>query len=72
MFQKKLFDSHIEPACAYCALGEPTQDGEAILCERRGIVLPSYHCRKYVYDPLRRTPKLPPELARFDRSDFTL
>ena len=73
MFKKKLFGSHIEPACAYCEHGDYTSDHKSILCVKRGIVAPSYSCRKYLYAPLKRIPKgVNPQLPTFSAEDFSL
>ena len=29
-------------------------------------------CRKFIYDPLRRTPRTAPKLGKFDPEDFSL
>lgn len=73
MVLKKLFGNYIEPACQYCCLGRDTSDGQKVLCEKAGVVLPSYSCKKFIYDPLKRIPtrqvtKLPP----LEQSDFKL
>ena len=52
----KLFGKNIEPACAYCAHGFWASDHKMILCEKKGVVAPFYHCRKFVYAPLKRVP----------------
>ena len=72
MFKPKLFGNNIEPSCAYCEHGTPTQDTMAILCEKCGIVTADYSCRRFVYDPLSRVPKVMPPLMKFDKSDFEL
>ena len=66
MFKKPFYGSRIAPACAYCAA-----DSRMVLCRQRGVVSPYYCCRKFVYDPLQRTPHRQ-ELPRFDPSDFSL
>ena len=70
--KKKLYGNHIEPACAYCARGTVSKDGQMILCDKRGIVAQDFRCRKFVYDPLRRVPKQAPILPDFDEKDFEL
>ncbi len=70
--QKKLFGSKIEPACSYCGWGNPTGDGAMILCEKQGVVDLHFSCRHFRYDPLRRVPKRPAPLPKFDNSDFSL
>ena len=72
MFKPKLFGNKIEPSCGYCEHGTLTQDKAAILCQKRGIVIADYSCRKFVYDPLSRQPKVQPPLMKFDKSDFEL
>lgn len=72
MFKPKLFKTDIEPSCSYCEFGTLSQDKAAILCSKCGIVTPDYSCRKFVYDPLCRAPKMRPPLMQFDKSDFEL
>ena len=71
MFKKPFYGSRIAPACAYCAHGSPAADSRMVLCRQRGVVSPYYCCRKFVYDPLQRTPHRQ-ELPRFEPSDFSL
>lgn len=68
----KLFGTNVEPACAYCAHGFWASDHQMILCAKKGVVAPHYHCRKYVYAPLKRVPKKAPRLPEYDKSDFEL
>ncbi len=62
----------ITPACAYCAFGQRATDPRMILCEKSGVVAPTYHCRKYQYDPLARVPRRRPKLPHFTSEDFSL
>jgi len=72
MFHIRLFNPNIEPCCAYCEHGTLTKDGQAILCRRRGVMLPGSSCRKFTYDPILRIPSRPPKLPKFDAEDFSL
>ena len=54
----KLFRKDMEKRCAYCASGVRISETE-VACERRGIVDCAGHCRRFVYDPLRRVPPRP-------------
>jgi len=72
MFTPKLFDSNIEPCCAYCEHGSFTQDRQSILCQKRGVTLPSDSCRKFKYDPIARVPGRRPDLPEYDAKDFSL
>lgn len=71
---RKLFGKSILPACKHCEHGKffKNQDKNHILCSRKGVVAPDYHCRKYKYDPLKRVPKKNPTLPSYKQSDFTL
>ncbi len=70
--KSKLFSDDIPPACAYCKHGFTTWDGKTVLCKKNGVCNPGFSCRKYRYDPLKRIPKRPRALPKFDRSDFEL
>ena len=72
MFKQKLFNSNIEPSCGYCLHGTRTQDKEAILCQKKGIVTEDFRCRKFIYDPISRQPKVQPKMIKYDKSDFEL
>lgn len=72
MLRPKIFDPKIEPCCAYCENGTPTQDGQSILCKKCGVMLPSASCRRFVYDPLERVPKRQAALPHYDAKDFSL
>lgn len=68
-----LFEKKIDPRCAYCQRGTPL-DGEQVACVKKGIVSPSGSCRRFRYDPLKRTPPKPmaADFDRFKDEDFTL
>jgi len=62
----------IEPSCAYCLNGKHSPVEGEILCKKTGVRDPSSYCDKFAYDPLKRQPKRPPPLPRFDEGDFAL
>lgn len=62
----------IPPACEYCSYGQHGANPRMILCEKTGVVAPTYHCRKYQYDPLERIPHRQPKLPDFSVADFSL
>ncbi len=68
-----LFDKHIPPRCSYCQWGTPL-DEEQMMCVKKGIVAYTGSCRRFRYDPLRRTPPKPlaASFDRFKDEDFTL
>ena len=72
MFGSKLFSKEIEPACAYCRFGFATADGKLVLCEKKGVCQLYDSCRKFRYAPLKRIPKRPKSLPKYDPSEFQL
>ena len=72
MFGKKLVGNGIEPACGLCEFAEATADGETLRCERTGGAAPDAPCKKFRYDPLKRTFRRPKPLQTFSAEDFEL
>ncbi|MBQ4339158.1 MAG: hypothetical protein IJC37_07025 [Clostridia bacterium] len=71
--KKKLFNAKEHPAsCVYCQYGRLSPGGVSVLCVRKGIVKPDGKCRKFIYDPLKREPQVPPELPKADAADFEI
>lgn len=63
-----LFQTSIEPRCAYCAKGRELGPDQ-ILCPKRGVMSGGSHCRAFRYDPLKRVPPRPAKLAGAGLSD---
>ncbi len=70
--KSKFFGSNIQPACAYCANAKRAVRDDTVLCRYKGVVSHTYHCRRYCYSPLLRTPKSAPKLPVFTAEDFAL
>lgn len=70
--KQRLFSSEIPPACTYCKFGFLTRDGRSVLCEKKGVCSPHDSCRHYRYAPLKRVPKRPNVLPKYEKSDFEL
>ena len=68
-----LFQKDIEPRCAYCARGRALGENR-VVCLKRGLVDPAFHCRAFQYDPLKRTPPKPVKVdfSRLKEEDFSL
>lgn len=68
-----LFRKDIEPRCLYCMRSRELND-EELLCPRKGVVSPGYHCFWFDYDPLKRTPAplTVPDFSKFSDEDFEL
>ena len=69
----KLFRKKIDPRCAYCERGRDLGNGR-VACVHKGVVDEAFHCRKFRYDPLKRTPPRPvkPEFSELKQEDFVL
>ena len=48
--------AELEKYCAYCEHSIPTYDKDRVLCNKKGIVSGGYCCRRFSYDPQKRTP----------------
>ena len=70
--KQSAFNKKIRPACAYCAVGKPTEDSAHILCIKKGVMQPDSSCRAFQYDVLRREPQKKAELPTFDASEFSI
>ena len=70
--RRKLYGNAIQPCCEYCSRARRATDGRVMLCPRRGVVPLYMHCRRFVYDPLKRVPYRQPALEKFQPEDFTL
>lgn len=70
--KKKLFGTHIEPNCEYCS-NNVERDGKQA-CRHHLTPGKDGSCRKFSYDPLRRTPIALPLLPdmEFDEDEFKL
>ena len=70
--KNKLFSDNISPACEYCLHGRMTADKQSVLCVKHGVMMLSSSCKKFKYDPLKRTPNRQPKLGTFKNEDFMI
>lgn len=68
-----LFNKKIEPSCSYCVHGSQINERQ-IACVKKGVIPAGSHCRKFQYDPLKRSPSRPVLLKTegFTEEDFIL
>ena len=68
-----LFRKKMERSCLYCRYGTKL-DEDMMLCAKKGIVPTCDDCRKFRYDPLKRTPPRPAALntGRLEEKDFSI
>ena len=55
-------ESEYEKICLYCEHAAPAYDPERMLCELHGVVCSGYKCGKFIYDPLKRVPRIPKKI----------
>lgn len=68
----KIYGQNIQPACEYCEIGRLSPNKENVLCPLKGVVLTTFSCRKFKYDPLKRKPKAKLILQDYSEEDFSL
>lgn len=49
---------NIEVFCKYCERATPLATEGKLVCSKKGVVTEDYSCRRFIYDPLKRSPKL--------------
>ena len=68
-----LFRKNVAKCCAYCV--RAGQSGNRMmLCSKKGFVSPDGKCRRFRYDPLKRTPARckAKDFSQFREDDFKL
>lgn len=68
-----LFRKKIQPSCTYCRYGAALDNGQ-ILCSKKGLVANKEKCRRFCYDPCKRTPVKPKSLdfSKYENEDYSL
>ena len=69
---EKLFNSDLDMACQWCVHGKKSEYTDDVFCKKRGLVSARDWCRKYKYDPLKRTPDKQIIDKSFNEDDFQL
>ncbi len=69
---KSIYNKQLTPCCGYCANARLSPALKLIFCRYKGPVSELDVCRKYCYDPLKRTPHSVAELPTFSEEDFEL
>ena len=69
----KLFRKDMDPRCAYCEYGSQLNERE-VMCVKQGVMPVEGHCRRFRYDPLKRTPPRPATLdtEHLKEKDFSI
>ncbi len=68
-----LFRKKLPRSCSYCKWGTAIQNDQ-ILCTKQGVVSAFYSCRKFRYDPCKRTPAkaMTLDFQKYKDEDFEL
>ena len=68
-----LFRKNMPRSCCYCQWGTKLENHQ-VLCIKHGVVGDSYACRKFIYDPCKRTPVKAKvlDLNKYSDEDFSL
>lgn len=64
---KSKSELEFERICAVCETAVPIEDDDFVLCSKKGIVSAKGHCRKFVYDLLKRNPGRSPQMITLDK-----
>ena len=68
----KLFDKDLKKSCLWCVHGKKSDYTDEVFCVKRGITSANDFCRKYKYDPLKRTPDMQTIDKSYNADDFHL
>lgn len=69
---KLLFNKKQEKYCKHCIHGKTLEYTGEVFCKKRGFVSPLTKCRKYKYDPIKRTPQVAKLNTAYKKDDFVL
>ncbi len=58
-----------EKMCVYCEHATPMYDNTYMFCAKSGVVLATHMCKKFIYDPMKRTVRLRPKLNTMSELD---
>ena len=69
---KLKFNKKIDKYCKYCIHGKMLEFSGEVFCKKKGFVESLSSCRKFKYDPLKRTPSQSVLNGTYKEEDFTL
>lgn len=58
--------------CIWCEHGVKSEYTEDVFCKKQGVVKQDDACRKFKYDPLKRSPGIQTVSKDFTAEDFSL
>ena len=69
---KLRFNKKVDKYCKYCIYGKMLEFSGEVFCKKKGFVEPLFSCRKFKYDPLKRTPTQNILKNNYTEEDFKL
>lgn len=68
-----LFRKKIAKSCLYCAHCAPMGE-DRFVCGKKGLLTQDSPCRRFQYDPLKRTPprRKALDVTKYEQEDFSL
>lgn len=66
------FDKGVKKSCVWCIHGRKSEYTDDVFCIKRGVTSADSYCRKYRYDPLKRTPERQSIPTDYKSEDFNL
>lgn len=69
---EKAFNKKLQHRCEYCVHGIGILNSNEIICKKKGVTDRQDCCRRYKYDPLKRTPENAKISSNYSAEDFSL
>lgn len=69
---KLRFNKKQDKYCKYCIFGKTLDFSGEVFCKKKGFVSSLDYCRRFKYDPLKRTPSTSTLKNTYTKEDFTL
>ena len=68
-----IFSKDITPMCLYCEKGKKIYGTDDVICAKKGLVKADFHCKRFVYTPLKRKPaSIYCEKEEYNQKDFEI
>ena len=72
MANKILYGKNANKQCACCENAVLAGDEIHMYCIRHGLMEKHNSCRRFIYDPIKRIPKMHPTLNNYTEFDFSI
>ncbi len=68
----RMFNKDTRKSCEWCKYSHKSEYNDELFCIKCGVTEKFEICRKYKYDPLKRTPEKRIISTEFSKSDFKI